>query len=70
MGQHSFPDIRIEDKLALRINEVCVATGICRTSVYELINEGKLRSVKVAGRRLVLRESLEQLLGVQPPEAA
>lgn len=36
--------------------------GIGRTKVYDLINEGKLDSVKVGGRRLVKIESIRALV--------
>jgi hypothetical protein len=35
MGQHFYPEIRTEDKLALRINEASVAAGISRSTIYE-----------------------------------
>jgi excisionase family DNA binding protein len=59
---HYFPSIRPEDKLALRVNEAAVAAGISRSSIYKLMGEGKLRTTKVGGRRLILRADLEALL--------
>jgi hypothetical protein len=41
--------------------------GFGRTLAYELINEGKLKTVAIGRRRLVLMESLESLL---QPDAA
>jgi excisionase family DNA binding protein len=49
-------------KRAYRINEVPETYGIGRTKVYELINDGTLRTVKVGGRRLILADSLEALI--------
>ena len=43
----------ISDKLAYSINEACAATGIGRTSLYELISNGQLKAIKAAGRRLI-----------------
>ena len=54
-----------QDKLAFNIPEVCAATGIGRTSVYEAIKNGALKSVMVGGRRLVRREALENWLDGQ-----
>ena len=38
------------------------AFGISRTSVYELMKNGELPTVKVAGRRLIPRQSALRLL--------
>ena len=37
-------------------------SGLSRSTLYELIKNGRLRAVKVAGRRLIPREALEALL--------
>ena len=50
----SFPD-----KLALRMLEASHVSGLSRSTLYELIRARKLRSVKAAGRRLILRSDLE-----------
>ncbi len=49
-------------KLAYQIDEAARACGIGRTSLYELIGEGKLKAIRAAGRRLILREDLEAYL--------
>ena len=49
-------------KLAYTVAEACAATGLGRTSVYEQINAGHLKSIKAAGRRLILRSDLEAFL--------
>jgi excisionase family DNA binding protein len=49
----------LTDKIALRIPEASHISGLSRSKLYELIGEGKLRSVKAAGRRLILRADLE-----------
>ncbi|WKL56111.1 hypothetical protein Q1W73_10400 [Asticcacaulis sp. ZE23SCel15] len=41
------------DKLAYRIDEAVKASGLGRSFLYEKMAEGKLRSVKVGGRRLI-----------------
>jgi excisionase family DNA binding protein len=36
--------------------------GVSRSSIYRLMNEGKIDTVKVRGRRLVKTESLRALV--------
>lgn len=50
------------DKLAYRINEAATVAGLGRTSIYEEIAAGRLKSVKAAGRRLILKADLEEFL--------
>lgn len=59
-----------DGKLAYRVPEACAALGIGRTSLYELVKDGKLRLAKVAGRTLVPRSELEKLLAASMLEAA
>lgn len=51
-----------QPKRAYRINEVPDAYGIGRTKLYQLIKDDRLKSVKVGGRRLILADSLEDLI--------
>jgi excisionase family DNA binding protein len=46
-------------KLGYTVNEAVIASGLGRTTLYELIREGKLRAVKAAGRRIILHRDLE-----------
>jgi excisionase family DNA binding protein len=50
------------EKLAYTVPEFCEATGIGKTSLYELINEGKLKAIKAAGRRLILKSDAQAFL--------
>jgi excisionase family DNA binding protein len=59
---HNHTIIRPDERLALRINDAALMAGLGRSTIYSLINDGKLRSTKVGGRRLVLRASLQELL--------
>jgi len=61
-GRHKFPDLRTEDKLALRVNEASIVAGISRSTIYKLMASKKLRTTMVGGRRLILREDLHKLL--------
>jgi excisionase family DNA binding protein len=56
------PELAIQDKRALRVNEVVAAYGISRSTIYNLINGNKLRTIKVGKRRLIPVESAEALL--------
>ena len=70
---HSLPS---SERLALRILEVSAITGLSRSTLYKLMGEGKLRSVKAGKRRLIMRTDLESCLAGLPavrpsrPEAA
>jgi excisionase family DNA binding protein len=52
----------ISERLTLRVNDATAYSGLGRSYLYILMNTGKLASAKVGGRRLILRESLENLL--------
>jgi excisionase family DNA binding protein len=56
------PNIRPDEKIALRVNEVIAAAGISRSTIYKLMSSGQLRTTKIAGRRLILVEDLNALL--------
>jgi excisionase family DNA binding protein len=56
------PELAVQDKRALRVNEVVAAYGISRSTIYNLINGNKLRTIKVGKRRLIPVESAEALL--------
>ncbi|MBX9925504.1 MAG: helix-turn-helix domain-containing protein [Hyphomicrobiaceae bacterium] len=44
------------------IKGTAAALGLGRTSIYALINEGRLESIKIGRRRLIKVESIRQLL--------
>ena len=48
------------DELMLDVREVCRITQLGRTSIYEEMNSGRLRSIKVCGRRLIPRVEVER----------
>lgn len=50
------------DKIAYRIKEAAIAAGLGRSTLYEEIAAGRLKSVKAAGRRLILKADLEDFL--------
>lgn len=55
------------ERRALRVNDFCRAYGVSRSTVYKLMKANKLRTVLVAGRRLIPADAAEALLagGVQ-----
>ncbi len=50
------------ERRALTLVEFCDCYRLSRTSAYKLINEGKLKTVLIAGRRLVPVDAAEALL--------
>lgn len=50
------------EPITMRINDAIKASGLGRTTIYSLIREGRLQSRVVAGRRLVMADSLRALL--------
>jgi excisionase family DNA binding protein len=59
--------------LACTIREACEVSGICRTSIYELLKTGGLRARKYGKRTLILHTDLhrwlESLPALSPPKA-
>ena len=49
-------------RLAWRVNLFCRAVGISRTSFYKLVKQNKIRTVMIAGRRLVPDSEARRLL--------
>lgn len=49
-------------KLSVTIKQANDLTGLSVRKIYNLISEGKLQSITVGRRRLILFESLEKLL--------
>lgn len=48
--------------LAHRIPDACQRIGLGRSSIYELIKAGDLRTIKIAGRTLVPESELQRLI--------
>ena len=49
--------------LSTSVQSAASIIGVSRTSIYRLIKDGKIDTVKVRGRRLVKTESLRALVG-------
>jgi len=50
------------ESLAFRINDACQVLSISRTSIYKMIAEGRLKTIKNAGRTLISRSEIDRLL--------
>lgn len=57
-----FGDVKMDQLLALRINDAARALGVGRTHLYRLINEGKIDTICLGRRRLVKAASLRKLI--------
>ncbi len=55
--------IPLEARISVGIDNAAKLTGLSRSRIYELMGEGKVRSVHIGRRRLVLVSSLRELLG-------
>jgi excisionase family DNA binding protein len=53
---------RRHDSLAYSVDEAADLIGVSRRTLYELIAERRLVSLKLRGRRLITRSALERLL--------
>jgi excisionase family DNA binding protein len=52
----------IDNPRAYRVRELTATGRLGKTKIYKLIKEGKLRTVKVGGTRLIPAEELDRLL--------
>jgi excisionase family DNA binding protein len=57
----------IPNALCFTIEGTTLATGLPRTTIYELIGSGKLDARKVGRRTIITGESLRQYLEALPP---
>lgn len=50
------------ERLTYTVEEAAGAIGCGRTSVFRLLREGKLRSIRVGSRRLIPREEIDRFI--------
>ncbi len=55
--------------LANTINDSCIRLGIGRTLMYDLLKQGKLRSIKLGSRTLIPETELQRLIAEQLEQA-
>lgn len=58
------------EKLAYTIPEAIYATGLGRTTIYALVGQKKLRTIKAGARTLIPADSLQGYLASLEREAA
>ncbi len=56
----------------LTIDDTCSYVGVRRSTIYNLINEKKIQAIKVRGRTIVLRQTVDDYLNslVETKESA
>jgi excisionase family DNA binding protein len=55
------------DRAAWRIADWCAATGLGRTTVFDLISAGRIKSIKIGARRLITTSPNEFILAAGAP---
>jgi excisionase family DNA binding protein len=50
------------EPMAYSIEDTCRLLSVSRSTVYALLRTGKLRSVKLAQKRLIVADSIRELL--------
>jgi excisionase family DNA binding protein len=52
------------ERLTYRVREVIELTGLSQSTIYEMLDEGVLRSTKVRNIRLIYADSLRDVLAL------
>jgi hypothetical protein len=60
----------VPNALAFSVEDAQAMSGLGKTTIYELMNTGRLKGFRVDGRRLIVGDSLRALLGVNKEKAA
>ena len=64
--QQSGEDIPFDQRPSCTLREACRATGLSRTTLYERMAAGELKTTTIGRRRLVNVTSLLKLVGAEP----
>jgi excisionase family DNA binding protein len=56
-----------EAPLAYRVKHFCQAVGLGKTKFYELVREGRIRTVVIGGRRLIPADEARRLVREASP---
>jgi excisionase family DNA binding protein len=62
MAHVSIPKIRLAERKTFTLGEAAALTGLSVGTLYNLMSNGRLRTIKIGGRRLVACEALDALL--------
>ena len=54
-----------QNPITVPVNEALRLIGIKRTFFYSLLKDGKIKTIKIGNRRLVIYKSLEELTHAQ-----
>jgi excisionase family DNA binding protein len=49
-------------RIGYRVNDFCTIAGISRTTLYELIREGKIKTILLGGRRIIPASEAERII--------
>lgn len=49
---------------AWRVDDLSKAIGLSKSTLYKAMSDGRLRSIKVAGRRLIPADAVEEFLSL------
>lgn len=60
-GRSLEPDDVILEPISVRISTAVKITGICRSTIYELIGDGTIETVKIGRSTFILYPSLKRL---------
>jgi excisionase family DNA binding protein len=63
MAHVLIPKIPLAERKTFTLGEVAGLTGLSVGTLYNLMSDGRLKTIKIAGRRLVAREALDALVG-------
>jgi excisionase family DNA binding protein len=63
MAHVSIPEIPLADRKTFTLGEAAGLTGLCVSTLYNLMGHGRLQTIKIGGRRLITREALDALIG-------
>ena len=56
---------QIVEPLAYRVDPFCRAVGISRSSFYDMLKRGELKTIVVAGRRLIPKAEAGRLVTIK-----
>ena len=57
-------------KLAYTVSEAAEAIGLSKSTVFEMLKDGRLRGLKLGHRRLIRRSELEAVLDAAEAQTA